>query len=283
MRGIALEAGGGSIRLKWHRLRDTALRASHHRASLALGLERGALLEVDLRLTSDGHWVCLHDATLDAETTGSGPVDQTPRRAIERLRQRHQDGRELADAPLFLDELACRLAASTAGARIQLDLKLDAQALDGPAGKRFEAAVAPLAERFDLGAEDWSLVQRLEALAPGVRRGFETWPLAEGGRLADREAAKRFAAAMVEAAPEAAILYIHKGLIAAAAGLGVDLVGAAHAQGHEVDAWTLDPGTSGDAAVSGLHGLLLHLAEVGCDQITTNAPLELEALWQRIS
>lgn len=277
MTGTALLTEGGRIRLKWHRLRDAADRASHDRASLAEGLARGALLEVDLQLTGDSHWVCLHDATLEAETTGRGPVAGASRRAIEGLRQRHQHGRALPDPPLFLDELAERLAASTTGARLQLDLKLDRRALDGPARARFAAAVAPLAERFDLGGEDWPLVQELAALAPGILPGFETWPLALGGRLADRGAAERFAEAMVEAAPEAAILYIHYRLIPEAASFGVDLVGTAHGHGHEVDAWTIDPG------LEGLDGLLRHLAEAGCDQITTNAPLALEAIWQRSS
>lgn len=277
MTGTALSTEAGSIRLKWHRLRDAADRASHDRASLALGLERGALLEVDLQLTDDSHWVCLHDATLEGETTGKGLVAGRSRFEIEQLRQRHQDGRVLAEAPLFLDELAERLAAAATGARIQLDLKLDRRTLDGPARARFRAAVAPIAGRFDLGGEDRALVQELAALAPGIRPGFETWPLVGEGRLADRGAAERFARAMVEAAPEAAILYLHYKLIPAAAAFGVDLVGIAHAHGHEVDAWTIDPG------IAGLDGLLHHLAEVGCDQITTNAPLALEAAWQRRS
>ncbi len=240
-----------------------------------LGLGRGALLEVDLQLTDDSHWVCLHDATLDGETTGSGPVAGRSRFEIEQLKQRHPDGRVLAAAPLFLDELAERLAAAATGARIQLDLKLDRRALDGLARARFKAAVAPIAGRFDLGGEDWALVQELAALAPGIRPGFETSPLAGGKGLADRGAAERFAAAMVEAAPEAAILYMHYRLIPAAAAFGVDLVGIAHGHGHEVDAWTIDPG------IAGLDGLLQLLAETGCDQITTNAPLALEALWRQ--
>ncbi len=283
MRGIALATDRGRIRLKWHRLRDGAERASHDRTSLAKGLAAGALLEVDLQLTADGHWLCLHDPTLDAETTGTGRVADTPRLEIEALRQRHQDGRELLDPPLFLDELAARLAGSATDARLQLDLKLDRQALDGAARARFEAAVAPLAARFDLGGEDWLLVRELAALAPGARMGFETWPLVEGGRLVDREAASRFAEAMAEAAPEAALFYLHYRLIPEAAVFGIDLVAVAHNHGHEVDAWTIDPPLAGDPGASGPGELLRYLAEVGCDQITTNAPLELEAMWQRSS
>ena len=52
-------------------------------------------------LPAMAHLVCLHDLTLDAETTGSGPVVAAVRRAaIERLRQRAPDGTPLADPPL---------------------------------------------------------------------------------------------------------------------------------------------------------------------------------------
>lgn len=275
--GIALQAGDHRIRLKWHRLRHAADVASHDRASLARGLARGALLEVDLQLTDDSHWVCLHDATLEGETTGKGPVAAATRPCLEKLRQRHQDGRVLDGPPLFLDELAAALAASTAGSRIQLDLKLDRRAIDGPARARFKAAVGPIAERFDLGGEDWQAVQELAALTPGIRPSFETWPLVHGGGFADRADAERFAREMLAAAPEAVLLYIHHPLVTAAAALGIELIGAAHAAGREVDCWTIDPD------LAGVTDLLHHLAAVGCDQITTNAPEALEGLWQQSS
>jgi glycerophosphoryl diester phosphodiesterase len=31
--------------------------------------------ETDIRMTVDGHWVCMHDATLDRTTNGTGPVE----------------------------------------------------------------------------------------------------------------------------------------------------------------------------------------------------------------
>lgn len=42
-------------------------------------------IEADLRLTSDGHLVSMHDATLDRTTNGSGAVDQTTLAAIRKL------------------------------------------------------------------------------------------------------------------------------------------------------------------------------------------------------
>src|SRR5262249_57618291 len=45
------------------------------RASFQLAWELGAdMVELDVRLTADGHPVTLHDATLDRTTDGAGPV-----------------------------------------------------------------------------------------------------------------------------------------------------------------------------------------------------------------
>lgn len=275
--GLALEADGHRIRLKWHVLRRAAQLPAHDRQSLALGLARGAMLEVDLQLTADDHWVCLHDETLDRETTGSGRVATASRRQIEALSQRGPDGAATDAPPLFLDELARALARSGRGARIQLDLKVDRRALEGPARARFGAAVAPLAERFDIGAHDWQAVRELASLAPGSRPGFDSLELIAAHGFTDRQAAERFAALMLEAAPEARMLYLYHRLITSAATQGVDLIGIAHAHGREVDCWTIDPG------LDGLEALLRHLFAVGCDQLTTNAPEALEAGWRQCS
>lgn len=45
-----------------------------------------ALVEMDVRRTSDGVLVLMHDETLDRTTTGQGRVDETPFAAIRRLR-----------------------------------------------------------------------------------------------------------------------------------------------------------------------------------------------------
>jgi hypothetical protein len=45
-------------------------------ASMQRAIEAGATaVEIDVRTTSDGHLVILHDATLDRTTDGSGPAD----------------------------------------------------------------------------------------------------------------------------------------------------------------------------------------------------------------
>ena len=278
--GVRLSRGDRTIRLKWHKLRRAPQLPAHDRQSLADGLAAGALMEADLQLTADDHWVCLHDATLDRETTGTGPVAAATRKAIERLWQRDQVGTVLGTPPLFLDELLHELFRHAGGARLQLDLKLDARSIEGVARARFGALVAPQATRIDIGGHDWRAVVDLAALAPGCGIGFDPLELVadpDAPVLGDRATAEAFAQAMLAAAPDATMLYLYHGMISEAAVHGVDLVGIAHSHGREVDCWTVDPGQDG------LEPLLRHLFEVGCDQLTTNAPVELEAWWQRCS
>jgi glycerophosphoryl diester phosphodiesterase len=53
----------------------SAHRAEHTLAAYALALEQGAEgLECDVRLTRDGHLVCVHDRRVDRTSTGRGPV-----------------------------------------------------------------------------------------------------------------------------------------------------------------------------------------------------------------
>ncbi|MDT7711597.1 MAG: glycerophosphoryl diester phosphodiesterase [Pseudonocardiales bacterium] len=53
----------------------SADRPEHTLAAYVLALEQGADgLECDVRLTRDGHLVCIHDRRIDRTSTGSGPV-----------------------------------------------------------------------------------------------------------------------------------------------------------------------------------------------------------------
>ena len=81
----------------------------HLRANLEAALRAGAACEVDLVFTADGHGVCLHDTSLDRETTGAGPVVRRTRAEVEALRQRGADGTPLDSAPLFLDEVVAAM------------------------------------------------------------------------------------------------------------------------------------------------------------------------------
>ncbi|MCB9942833.1 MAG: hypothetical protein H6851_04350 [Geminicoccaceae bacterium] len=266
-RGLALRGPHGPVRLKWHKLRSAAGVPPHDRSSLREGLARGALLEVDLQTTADGHWVCLHDDTLDGETTGSGIVAETPRAAMESLRQRAVDGQVQPDRLLFLDELVAIVAGFPHG-RVQLDIKSGS----GKAGERFGEIVAAHANRFDIGGHDWPLVHSLAVRAPGIVAGFDPCD-----RFADRD----FTAwcRLIESvdAREARLLYLAHQAVSSALDENLDLVAFAHRRGQEVDCWTIDPDMPDALRV------LERVIGLGADRITTNDPLALEALWCSIS
>src|SRR5262249_39936240 len=85
-KGITIDASGHRVRLKWHRLQrrpdDLAFTPQRLREGLALG----ASMEVDLRRHADHGFVCLHDETLDRETTGSGPIAETSAETLRGLK-----------------------------------------------------------------------------------------------------------------------------------------------------------------------------------------------------
>ena len=56
---------------------SSALRAEHTLAAYELALQEGADgLECDVRLTADGHLVCIHDRTVDRTSDGTGVVSE---------------------------------------------------------------------------------------------------------------------------------------------------------------------------------------------------------------
>ena len=78
-----------AARLKWHMVRRRRDDPAFLRRNLVAGLEAEAALEVDLVLTADRHFVCLHDLTLDAETTGTGPVASARRTDLDAVARGH--------------------------------------------------------------------------------------------------------------------------------------------------------------------------------------------------
>ncbi|MFK8110666.1 MAG: DUF4886 domain-containing protein [Rubripirellula sp.] len=61
-------------------------------ANIEVAISRGFdLYETDIRRTSDGVFVIVHDGTLDRETTGSGPVEDVTSSQLQKLRKRYRD------------------------------------------------------------------------------------------------------------------------------------------------------------------------------------------------
>ena len=265
-------------RLKWHMLRRRKSDAPFLRANLAAALRAGAACEVDIVLSADGHALCLHDLTLDRETSGHGRVADSSRAQIERLRQRGADGSVLADAPLFLDEVAATVKdAAAAPALVQVDVKVRAGDLSAAALAHIAGALRGGSGAFIASAYDWAAVQRLVAAVPGLHAGFD--PLALYPRTLDLDAGglQQIATRALATATGASIFYLEARLILAALDRGVDLVREVTRGGAWVDAWTID------ADRPQLHDVLQRLIGAGCQQITTNDPETLAPLVNEIA
>lgn len=261
-------------RLKWHRLRRRAGDAAFLHRNLKAGLAAGAALEIDTVLTRDGAFLCIHDQTLDRETTGRGAVRDATRAEIQRLRQRGNDGEPLDEPPLFLDEVVAtvRGAASSTGGLVQIDFKEPGARLSDAEVARFATLLGDAAPRFIVSGGEWDPVQRLVGATPGLHFGFDPLGLYRAGLPTDAAGYRAIAETTLRTAPGAAIYYLEARLVLAALEHGVDLVALVKRDSAEVDAWTLDPTTPGIVAS------LRTLSSLGCDQITTNDPETIETI-----
>lgn len=266
-------------RLKWHQLRRHRSDPVFLRANLEAALAGGAACEVDLVLTGDGHFVCLHDLTLDRETSGTGPVAAATRAEVERLRQRGPDGAVLAEPPLFLDEVvaAVRRHRLPPTGLVQLDIKEPDGSLTPAVLDRLREVLAGDASAFIAGGYDWAAICRLAAAAPGLHRGFDPGEMPEAETARTTADFRRLAERMQDIAPDASIYYIEADLILAGLGVGVNLVELTRHGGAQIDAWTVD------ADRPGLRGILERLVAAGCHQITTNDPDALGPMVREIS
>ncbi len=273
--GVAIDGPHGPVRLKWHKLRRRPEDFAFDIGNLRRAMELGASVEVDLRRLADGGFVCLHDADLDGETTGTGPVGQADSRSVETLRMRHPVGGELGGAPRLLETVVHVLAGGGAhpGTVVQLDIKDDDPAPER-ALDRFAAALDGCAHWFIASGMSWPAVAALGEAVPGLRLGYDPLALAEelhpDGVVSFHEFLRR---ALAEA-PRAVTVYLHHRLLADAVAAGVPIVELFRAEGRSVDCWTLDPDHES------IETLLPLVLEAGVDQITTNGPLALEAHWQ---
>ncbi|MCZ4281234.1 glycerophosphodiester phosphodiesterase family protein [Kiloniella laminariae] len=79
-----------------------------------------ALIEIDIRTSSDGELFCIHDKTLNNGTTGTGPVRETPAEVIHRLHLLDAKGVQTKCRVPSLDNF---LVWSSRGALLWLDIK----------------------------------------------------------------------------------------------------------------------------------------------------------------
>lgn len=117
-----------------------------------------AVIEVDLRQTSDGAIVIMHDPTLDRTTNGSGPVTAMTLAQVKTL-----DAGDGERVPTFDEVLALISPSET---RLLLDLKSTG---DLPPARVLAAARAQHAEtHLIIGARSARDVRGYRALSPGI-------------------------------------------------------------------------------------------------------------------
>ena len=254
---VELRSPHGAIRLKWHKLRRRLEDAPFDRRNLALGLAAGASLEVDLQPLACGRFVCLHDAELESETTGLGPVSGIDAGDVKRLRMR-----EGGAAPLLLDELVelVRGGPTHPAARVQLDLQPSATAMDSARIAGFETALRGSGEAFVLSGYDWEAVSRLGGRVAGLTLGYDP------SRRA-RDGVDDLVSFVRRHAPSAEVLYLHFAIVRHSQQQGDGLVRRLADLGYRIDCWTLDHGRTN--ATDNLRAAI----EAGCHEVTTNTPL----------
>jgi glycerophosphoryl diester phosphodiesterase len=270
---IALEAEEPLVSLKWHKLRRRREDPAFARANLKAGLAAGAVLEIDLVATADGDLVCLHDLTLDRETTGGGPVSAQPSAAVLALRQRDSTGRPTESGVLSLGEIVELLRANPPAdrpdGRVQLDLKEPPAGITLGVCRRFAAALGDLGGWFTLSGPSWPAVERIAAAVPGLATGFDPEDAIEAGMPLHE--VPRY---LLETAPSARIFYLEHGFVLECLATRQNPIAPLRAAGKRVDCWTLD------ADHDRVLGKLEALIAAGANQITTNDPERLSQLWR---
>jgi glycerophosphoryl diester phosphodiesterase len=253
-------------RLKWHMLKRRRTDPPFLRANLEAGLKSGAALEVDVVATADGHFVCLHDLTLDNETTGAGPVAARSRAEIEGFSQRGVSGEVIGSPPLFLDEVVTAAAAhrQPQGGLVQIDVKDPAERYDETLIDRFRETLGARGHHFIASGLDWPVIERLADATPGLRRGFDPLAMYPRGGPDSAPGYEMLAAATLRAAPGASVYYLEANLVLKGLHLGINLVKRLAGPDVEIDAWTVD------ANRPEVLDALRRLIDAGVRQITTN-------------
>ena len=265
---LYLDRDGHLTWLKWHRARRRAGDHAFNGARILEGMQLGASVEVDLVIHGSHGCAVLHDLDLDEETTGRGPVRETPAEVLRSLNRRAEDGAPLPDRVMLLDDL-CALLTETPpapGALLQLDFKEDRAALDALTLANFASAVEPVAGSMIVSGGDPAAITALAGATSGLSVGHDP---CDDDRLDQLRVTGDFAgfirAALAEA-PDASLIYLAYDLILDADRAGFDLIGTCHTAGKRVDAWTIEHVSP--ASIASCERLI----ELSVDQITTDDP-----------
>jgi len=265
---ISVTRAGHRTFFKWHRARRRLDDPVFTGRRIIEGMQAGASVEVDLVVHADNGFAVLHDLSLERETTGTGPVRETPAAVLRQLQLRDNAGQPIADKVMLLEDLAALIARDGAHPEglLQLDYKEDAAALNAAVVRNFAEALRPVAGHFILSSGDAASVALLSAGVPGLHIGYD--PCHEGAierLLASRDFAG-FVRDAVAASPAAELVYLEYRLVLEADRDGFDLIGAFHAAGRRVDAYTVR--RVDETTLPAVERLLA----LRVDQITTDDP-----------
>ncbi|MCA0941822.1 glycerophosphodiester phosphodiesterase [Salipiger pacificus] len=268
-----LEHAAGHTWLKWHRGRRRGSDFEFDPRRIREGMRLGASVEVDLRRHAGGGFAVLHDETLDAATTGSGPVALASAEALRGVLLRDNAGAATAVRVALLGDLCRDLAAAAIGdgALLQLDLKEDSGTLTEDDIAAFARDVAPVQRHMILSGGDALAVRRLAQALPQMQTGHDPCHFGAREALAVSGDDAGFVARALAEAGAARMIYLDIRLILDSLQRGFDMIAAFHAAGCRVDAYTVQRATPDRVA------LCARLMVLGVDQITTDDPEALFA------
>lgn len=265
---ISVTRGGHRTFFKWHRGRRTSSDPVFTGRRIIEGMKLGASVEVDLVIHADDGMAVLHNLSLERETTGSGLVRETSAETLRGLNLRDNDGQPIADKVMLLEDLAALIARDGAHPEglLQLDYKEDAAALNPAVVANFAKALGPVARHFILSSGDAESVRVLTDSTPGLRIGYDPCHKGALERLMETRDYAGFVADAVAASPKSELDYLEYRLVLEADRDGFDIIGAFHAHGRRIDAYTVRRADGDGMAV------IERLLELRVDQITTDDP-----------
>jgi len=169
----AISFAGRRVLLKYHQiLSGTGAHPPNSQSALREVLAGGAeVIEFDVHAIADGHYLLIHDDTLDRETTGTRKVARCTAASVHALRLRGSD-----EAPALLADIVPLLTAHRRPLKVQVDLK-DAFPLSAEEAGGFLRAIAPLSTNTHLSVVvgcmgDWNL-RTLRRLSPALPVGLD--------------------------------------------------------------------------------------------------------------
>jgi glycerophosphoryl diester phosphodiesterase len=256
-------------------------------------ISRVARAEVDLAMLRDEDFLVAHDLNLARATDGAGRVDETTRADAARLHLAHH-GVVTAERPALLSEVVATLVELPAPTVIELDLK-DWEPWPWPRVEELARLLQPVKDRITFGGvADWNL-RRLQQVdsslamgftitqhldwvpltvspdtIPGVRGAYgylDAHPLAAARHGATADYLRDRLGGILRLVPDARDIHIRLLAVEQMLADGLtDLPELLHAQGMQLDVWTLNAGSPEWQA------RLRRALAFGADVITTETP-----------